>query len=64
VRSDLRKLLDKYKIHDGLVREYIDKGMPNQAALFVETAIEERHVQIKVLEQIKEKLLAQTEPVG
>lgn len=68
MRNDYIKLLDKHKINDGILREFLQNSEINKSSKHIEEAlkasIEQRANQIIILQQIKQKILAETAMVG
>ena len=57
MRSKLIEFMDRNFIHDGLLREFIEKERWYAAAKEINTAIEKRRKEIKVLNELATKVM-------
>lgn len=68
MRNDYIKLLDKHKITDGILREFLQNSDIEKSSKHIADAlnasIEQRANQIIILQKIKQKILAETDVVG
>ena len=68
MRNDYIKLLDKHKITDGILREFLQNSDIEKSSKHIfdalNASIEQRANQIIILQEIKQKILAETDVVG